>query len=276
MTEGAYKTAVKPDISGFGDGHGYEFGAAEVVLDNAVFFKQQVKKVKLNLFAGFIVFEGARADNNVKLFTLNALRQGAFVLLLRKVRKKVGDGKAGFVLFFADDDFFALTVFKTDNAVKRQGGYRPVVFSYTAVVVGFKITDFVGLVKGVALKVKAGVVDMRRNNIYALGCRLFADYQKRGGFAAVVNVKLIARVVFFAHRKLFKSLFFGERYGVFNRFALGFGYIEKLFITLAIAVRRLYFGVGHFVVGALVFRGKFFFNFFCCHTFHLSLNEIIF
>ena len=62
--------------------------------------------------------------------------------------KQIGDHKLRIAFIFSDVDFNLLTVGADDDSVKRQGHGRPLVFLYSAVIVGFKEGKLAVLVKG--------------------------------------------------------------------------------------------------------------------------------
>ena len=87
------------------------------------------------------------------------------------MRQQVGHAEHRVGLIIADVHLYHLAVGGRHHAVQRQGQRRPLVVLDAAVVVGVQKREVVGLVQRVLLDVEARRVDMRPQDVHALGDR---------------------------------------------------------------------------------------------------------
>ncbi|MPM99131.1 hypothetical protein SDC9_146322 [bioreactor metagenome] len=109
--------AVKPKVTRGERRHCRQFRTQEIALGHTVFFVQQLHGVQLYAVFGIFIRVRQRADQNIQLFGAHAVRQGTAVLLFRKMRQQIADGKHGVVCVFANAHGHHFTVGAHKNAV---------------------------------------------------------------------------------------------------------------------------------------------------------------
>ena len=154
--------------------------------------------------------------------------------------EKIVDDEFRVAFVFSDIDADNASVLFDKNAVKGERGRRPLILSYTAVVMGLEKTEFDLLVKRIGFQIETGRIDMRGSDVYTAFTRLFTDDRKGDRLAAVVEIYPVSGIIFFALLKGNKALFFGKRNGGFDRFSFGFCRVKERFIT-----RAKLFGLDH-------------------------------
>ena len=110
------------------------------------------------------------AEEKDELFSFDRLGEPLFFLAFPgKVREKVVDGKDRLIAIFADNDVYRPSVCLDDDTVKSKGNRHPVVFFYTAVVVGPEQGDVDVLVEGVLFQVEPWCIDMGGDDPESVG-----------------------------------------------------------------------------------------------------------
>ena len=146
---------------------------------------QQLHDIELHKLGFLIVFKRAAADEHVQVLARKSLCQGFCVLLLRKMRQKVGHAKARLIFLFTEAYRDFLPVFQHDRTVQGKRNRRPLVFFDAAVIMGFEQGHLKILIEWVGLEIKAGRINMRRGNPHAFSHALFPDDGENNGFFPV-------------------------------------------------------------------------------------------
>ena len=102
------------------------------------------------------------------------------------MRQKVGNAEYGVTRVLTDVYLNKTAVSLGDNAVECKGNGRPLILSYTAVIVCLEVTYTLVFVKGTGLKVKAGRIDVGRCDANAIFDVLRTDGDGKEALSAVV------------------------------------------------------------------------------------------
>ncbi len=197
MTVGGDERAVEADVAGLEGRDHLEFRRQEVFLDDAVLLVQDLHDVELDEFGLLLAFERQGADEDVQVLALDGVGQRALLLLLREVRKKVGDDELRVALVLADVDGDRGAVALDDDAVEGQRDGGPLVLLDAAVVVGLEEREFILLIKRVRLEVEARGVDVGRRDAQTLVQGLFAEDRQDDALVPVDAVDAVAGFVSF-------------------------------------------------------------------------------
>ena len=233
MAVGADHRAVQTEIPGLEGRNGAQLGGKEVLLPDAVFFKQQPGNGDLDLFLAGILPQAGAADEEVELFSLDALAHGLAHLVGRQVGQQVGDAEHRIAGLFADGDAEAGAIPADDDAVQRQRDGRPLVFFDAAVVVRFEEALLGFLKERPGFEVQTGAVDMRHPDAYPLRHAAAAHRAGNERLAAVVEVDLIPRLVLLGVVKGGVARLFQHGNGGGDRLTLGLGGIQEVLVALA-------------------------------------------
>ena len=235
MTVRAYHGAIETNVSCLERGNAAKLCGEEVRLRNTVFFVQYIHYIELDSVRN-VFSERARAGKEVELFAVYTLRKRLSHLVAGKVREKVVDIEYGVVFVLAYADVNRRSVGFCDRAVKSKRNCCPLIFLYSAVVMGFEKAHSVGFVKRALLQVHSRRVDVRRGKTDALAEALRADDKRRKGFIVVIVIILFSGGNLRAEFVRNKALFFKHRDSFLYAFALRFAAVEKLLVIVAISI----------------------------------------
>ena len=138
MAVAAYHAAVKAYVADFHCRHSLKLCGEEISFYNAVFFVEYFHYIKLYELTARIALKRKRADKNIQLFALYYFTGLAAHLACGKVRQKVCYNKLRVALVFAYIDLRLAAVSFNNHAVKRHRNRCPLVFFYSAVIMGFE------------------------------------------------------------------------------------------------------------------------------------------
>ena len=245
MAVGADHGAVETKILGLEGGNGAQLGGEEVLLHDAVLFKQQLGNGDLDLLGAGVIPQSGAADEDIELFALYALCQGLAHLVGGEMRQQIGDAEYGIALFFADGYGQAGAVLADDGAVQGQRDGGPLVLLDAAVVVGLEEALLALLVQGPGLEVQTGAIDVGNADADTFGDAAAAEGGGDERLAAVIEVDLIPRLVLLGVVKGDIAGLFQHGYGSGNSLALGLGGIQEGLVALAKIVSSLQLFLGH-------------------------------
>ena len=137
------------------------------------------------------------AHEHVQVLAFHDLRALLIHLLGAQVWQKVGHAEHRVGRVVADVHLHHLAVGFGHDAVKRQRQRRPLVVLYAAVVVRVQQREVVRLVQRILLDVEARRVDVRPQDVHALGDRCGPHMYENDGLALGAGPQLAAR----AHRR---------------------------------------------------------------------------
>ena len=229
----AHHGAVKAHVPGLVGGHHLDLGTGEVPLGDAVLFVQQHQGVELDGFLDVGVLHGIGADEDVQLFCLDALAELAVVLLGTQMGQQVGDAEHGVALILTHAHRNAGTVCTGEHAVDGQRHGAPLILADTAVVVGLEIAEMVGLVQRIRAQVQPGAVDVGNDQTEALFKRSLSDGSGHHRLVLLHKVDLLAGGIGLFRLELLVAGFQQHFFADGNRFALGFGGVQKRLVALS-------------------------------------------
>ena len=187
---GADQAPVQANLAAGAGGNDGQFGAEEILLDDAVLFVQQLHNVQLHQVAA-LTLQGLGAQQQIQLLTGNDLAGGLLHLLAAQVDQQIGDHQHGIAGILADGDGDLAAVLAADQTVESQGHGDPLILLDAAVIVGLQESHLRIFIEGVGLYVDPGRVNVGSADIGTL-CQRFATHNRQNdGLIPVVKVDLV-------------------------------------------------------------------------------------
>ncbi len=141
-----------------------------------------------------LALERIVAHEHVEVLTLDDFGTRLFHLLLRKMNQKVRHAEYGVARLLANANLHDAAVLLRHDAVHRQRQRNPLVLLDAAVIMRIEVGEAAVLIERVLLDIEAAGINMRPEDVHALGEWLVADIEERQRLLHIHRVDFIARL----------------------------------------------------------------------------------
>ena len=222
--------------------NGLDLGGEQILLVQTVLLTQQLEQHGLDRLL-FLAIQRTATDDQVEIFAGDDLSGVLVHLLAGQMDQQVRNADHGVVFILADDDIDLRSVLPDRHAVQRQCPGDPLVFLYAAIVVRVGKGQIGVLVKGILLQVDARRVDVRADDVDAVGKELFAQMEQHDRLAHLIDVHLVARPERLARAnrvvQIDIAMLLRHFDGLRHALALGLAVVQKVAIAKADIFQRL-------------------------------------
>ena len=232
----AHHGAVKTDVTALVSRGDLDLGPHELLLGDAVLLVEEDHGVQLDGFLDVLILHRIGTDEDVQLLGLDAVLQGAGVLLGAQMGQQVGDAEDGVALVLADADGDGGAVVAGEDAVDGQRHGAPLILADAAVVMGLEVAQVVGLIQRGRAQVQTGAVGMRDDQTEAVLKAAGADGGSHDGLLELDEVDLIAGLVGLFGVELHVAGILEHLLALGGDFALGLAVVEELLVALGKSV----------------------------------------
>ena len=240
MAVGADEAGVQADIRGLGRRDGLQLGGGEIVLGDAVLFKQLLQNTHLHPVLFVLLAGGAGAQENIQALAGDGLVERLFPLLTAQMGQQIGDDKLGLVPLTQPHGHHG-AVLLGHHAVELQGDGHPLILADAAVVMGLEEGQLAVLIQGIRLQVQPGRVDMGGHDVCALGQALPAYHRQHDALVPIHPIDFVPGGQGRAPLIGLEARLFRQLHGHPGALALGFALLQEGLIQAAVALHGLQF-----------------------------------
>ena len=137
-------TAVKATVTGFSCRNDLKLCRKEIFFLYIIFLFQDAKYIVFDCFFFrliFFIFERSATDQNIKILALNYFCCFFLKLLACKMDQKISDVYDRIILIFTNCHIDHSTIFFDNHTMDCERQCNPVIFLYTAIIMGIKICE---------------------------------------------------------------------------------------------------------------------------------------